>query len=449
MWFCLGVGAVILFAIATTPTHAQAQTVIKEQTVGTTTFTGAQYKVISLGNNYSGAITDIYTYVASSTNSEIAIRIYKCDSFEGNEPTTSTLNGSACTYEQADWDSDLLDTIPNPYGTGYQNHWTGIDLTTDLTSNSLVLLPNKYYYLAIYGWNEAGVKGANWNVDPGAGPTDKDYAYRILGATFLGPSYIYNKLPVGIYASSTVPVSFYYALAPSDNVASMELRLSQVGYTTVTLPISYSGNTGSSTNTFNMPTGNWTASIWFTNTNGYEWTCTTCSWTFTVVGSIYDDILIAGTTTIQEWVNSGVVSTSSLGTQYQCGNFLEGNFDLGSCFGSMLTNIFGLTSNALADPARDAYNQIINLPIFTSIQQTGTLFRNWSSSTVATSSSDSLTLGYSQLNASNSVTILWDDVSEIPIVRQVRSAMGWLLYLTIGLSIVTFMFFVLIGRKDI
>jgi len=186
-----------------------------------------------------------------------------------------------------------------------------------------------------------------------------------------------------------------------------------------------------------------------TNSDDYTWTCGTCSWTFTAVGSIYQDVLLWGTSTTQDLINMGALSTSTLGTQYQCGNFLEGNFDLGTCIGSMLSNLFGLANDALTEPATNAYNQIIALPIFTGIQSSGTLFRNWASSTVATSSDDQLSLAYNEMGASNTVTILWDDVSELSIIQQIRGYMSWLLYLTLGLSIVTFMFFVLIGKKDI
>jgi len=37
----------------------------------------------------------------------------------------------------------------------------------------------------------------------------------------------------------------------------------------------------------------------------------------------------------------------------------------------------------------------------------------------------------------------------LSIVQEARGFLSWLLYLTLGLAIVSFMFFVLIGKKDI
>jgi len=451
MWFCLGVGAVILFAIATTPTHAQAQVVIKGNDIGTTSISGVD-KAQYLGTNFNGVITEINTFYDKATGSPYSIYIFQCDTYN-DDPTLSQLN-SGCTQGfdvRAELGYSSLDPTFISNGV-YKFTWSSIDLTSQLDGQALILLPLKHVYLWIDVPSSSNIVGTNYNsIDGwwGEETNNEDARFIVKGTSFIGPSYIYNKQPTGIYATSTVPISYYYALAPSDNVVQMELRLSQAGYSTVIAPITYTQNTGSTTQTFNMPSGNWTASVWFTNTNGYEWTCTTCSWTFTVIGSIYDDVLLWGTSTVSDLVNLGAISTSTLGSQYQCGSFGAGNFDLGSCLASVFGNIFGLASNALTEPATNAYNSIIALPIFSGVQQTGTLFSNWSSSTVATSSADTLTLAYNEMGASNTVTVLWDDVSNLSIVQEARGFLSWLLYLTLGLAIVSFMFFVLVGKKDI
>lgn len=452
-WLIVGFSIAIIIGILTTPVYAHAQAIpLAEQKLGTSTETGAEYKIVPLGTNYSGAITEIYVYTAStSEGSQIRIRLYKCDENQGDNPTATGL-ALDCTYEQTNWDAEFLSPIANPYGTGWQHKFSGIYLTTELTSNSLVLLNNKYYYLGIYGHNVGGVKKTNYvsNTNYDTGGTH-NFAFRILGTSFIGPSYIYNKSPTSLSASTTVPVSFYYALAPTDNVVKMELKLQKTGYSTVVTEIGFSSNTGSSTSTFTMPSGQWNASVWFTNTNGYTWKCDTCSWNFEVFGStITSDEVYLGSTTLNEWAESALISTGTISDDLNCGlaNFDDWGGCLYTSIFNAIGNLFGIKTVAQAFPTIEgAYNAMIDMEFLQPIWYGQNWAKSLATVTPATSSDDHLILTYDQLGASGTVNILWDDVSNLTPVRMMRDYAGDIMYFVLGLLMVSFVAFGILGNR--
>jgi len=432
MWFCLGVGAVILFAIATTPAHAQAATLYNSGS-GTTTGNLSSSNYQYIGTGYNGAISNIYIYgdrrVSDGTN--IRVDIFRCPTYDSN---ASSLTG--CTGSDLDLDSSLFSSYTNPNGIGYQYKITGALLASEW-GQEIILLPDYHYYVS-YNFASSTVNHIYTNYDSSFGWLDNednqaDLSLAIEGTGFFGGSYIYNKSPIGAYGTNTLDIGYYYNLAPSENVVSMELRLISSTNGTVMVDIPFVSNTGSTTLTMYAPGDSYNAQIWFTNNLGYEYTCAGCNWSFTVVGGIVNDVLLFGTSTLQDLVNQGGLGTTTMGSQYECGNFLEGNFDLGSCIGSMITNLFAIAEDALYDPFKKVFNFLKALPIFAPIVNFSEYISFVGENYTATTSEDNLTFAYNQMNASNSVVVQWDDVSNLSIVQYMRDTVGWLIYLVIFL----------------
>jgi len=427
MWFCLGVGAVILFAIATTPAHAEASTLYNSG-FGTTTSTGfshasAQY----IGSGYSGVISDLYVYGDRLVNdsSDVVFAIYRCATYKDRG---GDLDDPDCDEMTGSIDSSLIGGYSNPVGSGYQYRIESVLLNLEW-EDFVILLPDYHYYIG-YDFASSTVRMPYTTYDSSFGwyGTENSFEDRSLaveGTGFLGTSYIYNKTPVGQVATNTVDIGFYYNLAPYEDVTEMELRLSATGYSTVILPISFGSNVGSTTNTMFVPAGIWTASVWFTGQNGAvtEWTCTTCSWQFSVLagfngGGTGTSTIIWDDETLGNLLEAGAISTTS--AIQQSGDYFQQMINA-------LTNV-GLIP--MANQAKELF---------------GTVFTQ--TNTEIPQRENTLTLGYHEMNASNSVTVDLDQVNNLWIVSTMREMLGWLLYLSIALALILFGVYAFLGES--
>jgi len=422
MWFCLGVGAVILFAIATTPAHAQASTLYNSG-FGTTTTTADNFQYI--GTGYSGVISDLYIYGDRYVNdtSNINFEIYRCSSYEDSENSADN-----CPSKQGTLDSSLISGYSNPIGSGYQYRINSVLLGIEW-DDYVILLPDYHYYIR-YDFASTTVKVPYTTFDSSFGWRNEELSFEdaslaIEGTGFLGTSYVYNKTPIGQVATNSVDIGFYYNLAPYEDVTGMELRLSATGYSTVILPISFGSNVGSTTNTLFVPAGIWTASVWFTGQNGAvtEWTCTTCSWQFSVLagfngGGTGTSTLIWDDQTVGDLLEAGAISTTS--AIQQSGDYFQQMINA-------LTNV-GLIP--MANQAKELF---------------GTVFTQ--TNTEIPQRENTITLGYHEMNASNSVTVDLDQVNNLWIVSTMREMLGWLLYLSIALALILFGVYAFLGES--
>lgn len=431
MWFCLGVGAVILFAIATTPSHAHAQSALQtlyNSGVATTTSNSIDennYQYI--GNGFNGVISDLYIYgdrlVNDTTN--IDFNIVRCSVYKSGN---SGMNDAECDEKSGSIDSSLIGGYPNPVGAGYQYRIESTLLNLEW-DDFVIMFPDYHYYIS-YDFSSSTVQMPISTYDMSSGWVNSETSFidrslALEGSGFLGSSYIYNKSPVGQLATNTIPISFYYSLAPHENVTGMELRLSAQGYSTVVRDVPFVSNLGSTTDSIWMPAGIWTASVWFTGQNGAveQWTCTTCSWQFSVLagfngGGTGTSTIIWDENTLGELLEAGAISTSTA---------IESSGDF---FQQMINGLTNIGLVPLAKQSTELFGDVF--------QQTNEEIPE---------RENTITFAYNEMNASNSVTVDLNQVEELWIVSTMREMLGWLLYLSIALALILFGVYAFLGAS--